>query len=116
MYKEYWLDDAEYILISYGASARSAIHLAKNRRARGMKLGVLELQTLWPFPTEMIKEKCAGAKAVIVVEMNMGQVLQSVKAAVDDPEKVYLANRIDGKLITDRDIYNILRMLYGKGV
>ena len=116
MYKEYWLDDAEYILISYGSSARSAIHLAKNRRARGMKIGVLELQTLWPFPTEMIREKCAGAKAVIVVEMNMGQVVTQVKNAVDNPNNVFLANKITGELISPTDIKSLLRMIQGKGV
>ncbi|MDA3918684.1 MAG: 2-oxoacid:acceptor oxidoreductase subunit alpha [Deltaproteobacteria bacterium] len=116
MYKEYWLDDAEYILISYGSSARSAIHLAKNRRARGIKIGVLELQTLWPFPTEMIREKCAGAKAVIVVEMNMGQVVTQVKNAVDNPNSVFLANKISGELISPEDIKSLLRMIQGKGV
>ena len=116
MYKEYWLDDAEYILISYGSSARSAIHLAKNRRARGMKIGVLELQTLWPFPQNMIREKCAGAKAVIVVEMNMGQVVIQVRNAVDNPNNVFLANKITGELITPTDIKSMLRMIQGKGV
>ncbi len=115
-YKEFWLDDAEFILISYGSSARSAIHLAKNRRARGMKIGVLELQTLWPFPTEMIREKCAGAKAVIVVEMNMGQVVTQVKNAVDNPNNVFLANKITGELISPDDIKSLLRMIQGKGV
>lgn len=115
-YKEYWLDDAEYILISYGSSARSTIHLAKNRRARGMKIGVLELQTLWPFPTEMIREKCAGAKAVVVVEMNMGQVVTQVRNAVDNPDSVFLANKTTGELISPTDIKSSLRMIQGKGV
>ena len=116
MYKEYWLDDAEYILISYGSSARSAIHLAKNRRARGIKIGVLELQTLWPFPSEMVREKCANAKSIIVVEMNLGQIITQVKNAVDNPRNVFLANRIDGELISPTDIKSILRMIQGKGV
>ena len=116
MYKEYWLDDAEYVLISYGSSARSAIHLAKNRRERGIKIGVLELQTLWPFPTDMVKEKCSGAKAVIVVEMNMGQVVTQVKNAVENPQNVFLANRIDGELISPTDIKTLLRMIQGRGV
>ena len=116
MYKEYWLDDAEYILISYGSSARSAIHLAKNRRARGIKIGVLELQTLWPFPSEMVKEKCAGAKSIIVVEMNMGQIITQVKNAVDNPRNVFLSNRIDGELISPTDIKTVLRMIQGRGV
>jgi 2-oxoglutarate ferredoxin oxidoreductase subunit alpha len=115
-YKEYWLDDADYILVSYGSSARSAIHIAKNRRARGVKIGVLELQTLWPFPSDMVREKCANAKAVLVVEMNMGQVVTQVKSAVDNPDNVFLANRIDGQLISPTDIKTILRMIQGKGV
>jgi len=116
MYKEYWLDDAEYVLVSFGSSARSAIHLAQNRRARGVKIGVLELQTLWPFPTDIVREKCANAKAVIVVEMNMGQVTTQVKNAVDNPDNVFLANRIDGQLISPTDIKTVLRMIQGKGV
>jgi len=115
-YKEHFLEDAEYVLVSYGSSARSAIHLAKNRRQKGERLGVLELQSIWPFPTEMVRAKCANAKAVVVVEMNMGQVLTQVKAAVDQPNRVFLANRIDGKLITPSDIKALLRVIQGKGV
>jgi len=115
-YKEHFLDDAEYILISYGSSARSAIHLAITRREKGEKIGVLELQSLWPFPEAMIREKCAGAKAVVVVEMNMGQVMRQVKACVDRPESVFLANRIDGKLITPTNIKGLLRVIQGRGV
>lgn len=114
--KEYFLDDADCILISYGSAARSALHVVQNRRARGEHIGLLELQTLWPFPAEAVRERCEKAKVVVVVEMNMGQVLQEVKKAVDDPERVFLANRIDGVFITPTDIRNILRLIQGKGV
>jgi len=116
MYREYHLEDAERILISYGASARSALHVVVNRRARGELLGLLELQTLWPFPSHIVREKCAGARSVTVVEMNKGQILEAVKMAVDDPNKVFLANRVDGVLITPTDIRNFLRVIQGKGV
>ncbi len=115
-YKEHYMEDARYILISYGSSARSAIHLAKQRRARGERIGVLELQTLWPFPSQLIREKCEKAQAVLVVEMNMGQIMQQVKAAVSKPRRVFLANRFDGKLITPHDIKRLLRVVQGKGV
>jgi 2-oxoglutarate ferredoxin oxidoreductase subunit alpha len=115
-YKEHFLEGAEYILVSYGSSARSAIHLALNRRNKGEKIGVLELQSIWPFPSELVKEKCSDAKAVLVVEMNMGQVLTQVKAAVRNPDRVFLANRIDGKLITPSDIKQLLRVIQGRGV
>jgi 2-oxoglutarate ferredoxin oxidoreductase subunit alpha len=115
-YKEYYLEDAEHLLISYGSAARSALHVVENRRMRGERLGLLELQTLWPFPVDIIREKCLHAKSVIVVELNMGQILSSVKLAVDEPHKVFLANRIDGVFITPEDILNILRLIQGKGV
>lgn len=115
-YKEHYLDDAQYILISYGSSARSAIQLAEDRRKKGEKIGVLELQSIWPFPAEVIREKCRNARAVLVVEMNMGQVMAQVKAAVEKPKRVFLANRFDGKLITPHDIKSLLRMVQGRGV
>ncbi len=115
-YKEHFLEDAEYVLVSYGSSARSAIHLAKMRRAKGEKIGVLELQSIWPFPTELIREKCEHAKAILVVEMNMGQVTAQVKAAVRKPNRVFLANRIDGHLVTPDDIKKLLRVIQGRGV
>lgn len=115
-YKEFHMEDARTVLISYGSSARSALHVVKNRRARGERIGLLELQSLWPFPYTMVAEKCAKARHIVVVEMNMGQVLQEVKKAVRNPERVMLANRIDGSFITPTDIKNILRLIQGKGV
>jgi len=115
-YKEYHLEDAEIVMISYGSSARSALHVVENRRQRGERMGLLELQTLWPFPAEIVRQKCAHAKSVVVVEMNMGQIMQSVKLAVAQPERVFLANRIDSNFITPNDIMNILRIIQGKGV
>ena len=115
-YKEFYIEDAEFLLISYGSAARSARHVVENRRMRGERLGLLELQTLWPFPHDIIREKCANARSVIVVELNLGQIMQSVKLAVERPENVFLANRIDGVFIRPSDILNILRLIQGKGV
>ena len=115
-FKEYYTEDAEHLLISYGSAARSALHTVENRRQRGVRLGLLELQTLWPFPEDIVREKCGRAKSIIVVEQNMGQILQAVKLAVDQPDKVFLANRIDGGFISPTDIMNIFRLIQGKGV
>ena len=115
-FKAYYLDDAECILVSYGSPARSALHVVEYLRPRGERIGLLELQTLWPFPEHLVREKCEQAKDVIVVEMNMGQILHEVKRAVGQPQKVFLANRIDGVFITPMDIRNIMRLVQGKGV
>ncbi len=115
-YKEYYLEDARVVLISYGAAARSSLHLVEQRRERGERIGLLELQTLWPFPAGIVREKCAAARYVLVVEMNMGQILREVRTATDHPELVFLANRIDGELITPQNIFDVLRIVQARGV
>ncbi|MFW6115226.1 MAG: 2-oxoacid:acceptor oxidoreductase subunit alpha [Thermodesulfobacteriota bacterium] len=115
MIKEFHTDDAEILFISYGSSARTALHVVEARRDRGEKLGLLELQSLWPFPDEIVKKRCAAAERVIVAEMNMGQILHEVKRVTGKPEKVFLANKIDGTFIAPADILNILRIIQGKG-
>lgn len=115
-YKEYHLEDARTVMISYGSSARSALHVVNHRRARGERIGLLELQTLWPFPYSLVSQKCEKARLIVVVEMNLGQVLIQVRRAVSNPDRVMLANRVDGVFITPTDIQNILRLIQGKGV
>lgn len=115
-FKDFYVEDADFLLISYGSSARAALHLVRNRRARGERLGLLELQTLWPFPTEEVKKRCASAKAIVVVEMNMGQIYHEVQKVVDNPDKIYLANQINGHFIAPTDILNILRIIQGRGI
>jgi 2-oxoglutarate ferredoxin oxidoreductase subunit alpha len=115
-YREYFIDDADILLISYGSSARSSLHVVADRRKHGERIGLLELQTLWPFPSALVRAKAKNARYVVVVEMNMGQVLQSVKESVERPERVFLSNRVDGVMITPDDIRNILRLIQGKGV
>ena len=114
-YKEYYTEDAEHLLLSYGSAARSALHTVENRRQRGERLGLLEIQTLWPFPEDIVREKCADVKSVIVVEQNMGQILQAVKRALDEPAKVFLANRIDGVFITADGYHEYSAADPGKG-
>jgi 2-oxoglutarate ferredoxin oxidoreductase subunit alpha len=87
-----------------------------NRRQRGEYIGLLELQTLWPFHGDLIREKCKNADLVVVAEMNLGQLYRQVKIAVDRPERVFLANRVDGVFITPTDIKNMLRLIQGRGV
>lgn len=115
-YKEYFTEDAEILLISYGSSARTSLHLVEQRRQRGLRVGLLELQTLWPFPRELIRRMCRGRSHVLVVEMNMGQICQEVRKATTRPEKVFLANRFDGVSISPADILWVLNMIQGKGV
>lgn len=114
-WKEFYLEDAEQVLISYGSSARSARQLVETRRLKGDRVGLLELQTLWPFPAQLVREKTARAKNIFMVEMNTGQVLTQVKQAVVNPDKVFLVNRLDGQLVTPADISKVMRVIEGRG-
>ena len=114
-HQEFYLDDAKTILIAYGGAARSALEFVEERRARGERVGLLELQTLWPFPARLVEEKCAAVTHIGVVEMNMGQITQEVRKAVTHPERVFLINRLDGIFITPQDIKKHLRLIQGRG-
>ena len=115
-YKTYYLEDARTVLVSYGASARSALHVVENQRGKGQKFGLLELQTLWPFPYDIVGEACGRAKRVVVIEMNMGHIYREVQQAMGHTANVFLANRLDGVFITPTDIRQTLRLIEGKGV
>ncbi len=115
-YKEYYLDDSDIVVISYGSSARTGLHVVRSMRRRGEKWGLLELQTLWPFPSHIIRDRCEEADFVFVIETNMGQIVNEVKKCVDYPERVYLVNRVDGEFITPTDVRNITRVIQGRGV
>lgn len=115
-YKSYFLEDARTVLISYGSAARSALSVVRQRRNRGESIGLLELNTIWPFPAELVRECTHQAEQIAVVEMNVGQLLQSVQLAVGESKPVQLINRVDGRLIKDRDIKTILRILEGRGI
>ncbi|MBI5063861.1 MAG: 2-oxoacid:acceptor oxidoreductase subunit alpha [Desulfatitalea sp.] len=115
-YKTYYLEDARTVLVSYGATARSALHVVESQRRKGQKFGLLELQTLWPFPYDIVGEACGRAKQVLVVEMNMGHVCGEVKRALTNPRNVFLVNRIDGVFISPTDIRQALRLIDGRGV
>ena len=115
-WKEYFQEDAHTLLVSYGSSARSALEYAAKCRARGDRIGVLELQTLWPFPAELIREKTAGKKNVFVAEMNLGQLFATVKQHADKPDRVHLVSRIDGEMLNPADIDSVVRVIAGRGI
>lgn len=73
------LEDAEILVISYGCTSRSARRAVREARSRGVRAGLLRLISLWPFPEETIRKFTASAKAVIVAEMNLGQVSREVE-------------------------------------
>jgi 2-oxoglutarate ferredoxin oxidoreductase subunit alpha len=76
---EYRLDDAEVCVVSFGSSARSARHAINVGRAQGLKVGLLRLITVWPFPGAQIARLSDRVKAFVVAEVNMGQIETQVQ-------------------------------------
>ena len=87
----------------------------ETRRSKGDRIGLLELQTLWPFPAQLVREKTAKARNIFVVEMNMGQITTQVKQVVQRPDRVFLVNRMDGIMVTPTDIGKVMRVIEGRG-
>jgi len=75
----YFLEDAEIVVIAYGFTARTSFHAVRKLRHEGLKLGMLRLKTLWPFPGEEIQKAAENVTRVVVPEMNRGQVAGEVK-------------------------------------
>ena len=77
--ESYFLEDSWVAVISYGFTARSSLYAVKRLRKEGMKIGLLRLKTLWPFPGEEIREVGVGLQKFIIPEMNLGQVAGEVR-------------------------------------
>jgi 2-oxoglutarate ferredoxin oxidoreductase subunit alpha len=101
--------DAELIVIAYGSVARSARRSVREARARGVKAGLLQLVTLWPFPRQVLEPILRRVRAVLVPELNLGQVSREVKRVNQGMTRVETLNRIDGNLITPNEI--LVRLL-----
>lgn len=96
--KELYTDDADIVVISYGAPSRSAITAVKQAREKGIKAGHIKLETVWPFPDEIVKSATEGAKKVLVVEMNLGQMVHEVERIVCGAADVELLPKIGGEM------------------
>ncbi|MBI5824854.1 MAG: 3-methyl-2-oxobutanoate dehydrogenase subunit VorB [Chloroflexi bacterium] len=81
-YKEYFLDDAEIIVIGFGTAGRVALSAVREARALGIKVGLFRPITVSPFPFEALSQLTGQARAFLVTEMNMGQMLDDVLLAV----------------------------------
>jgi 2-oxoglutarate ferredoxin oxidoreductase subunit alpha len=104
MVEEELTEDAEVLVIAYGSVARSAKRAVREARNRGIKAGLLKLVTLWPFPRPLIELHLKRVRAVLVPEMNMGQISREVKRVNQGLTRVEKLNRIDGGLITPGEI------------
>jgi 2-oxoglutarate ferredoxin oxidoreductase subunit alpha len=111
MVEEELTSDAEILVVAYGSVARAARRAVKEARARGIKAGLLQLITLWPFPRRLLEPLLRKVRAVLVPELNMGQMAREVKRVNQGLARVETLNRIDGRLITPDEMLQRLMAL-----
>ncbi len=102
--QSFFVDDSEVGVIAYGSVARSARHAVAKARNQGIKAGLLELVTLFPFPRRTVEEVLNRWRCVLVPEMNVGQISREVKRVNQEETVVIKHNRIDGQPITPDEI------------
>jgi 2-oxoglutarate ferredoxin oxidoreductase subunit alpha len=83
-YDSFMLEDAEIVIVAFGIVARVARKAIKIAREAGIKVGLLRPISLWPFPSEAVAKAAKSARAFLVVEMNLGQMIEDVRLAIDN--------------------------------
>ena len=112
-YEAYKTDDAEFILTAYGSVARICKNAVDALREEGIKVGLIRPITLWPFPAESYIEHTKNAKAILTVEMSMGQMVEDVKLAVNGKLPVHFFGRTGGNIPYPNEIIAEVKRLIG---
>jgi 2-oxoglutarate ferredoxin oxidoreductase subunit alpha len=108
-FEAYMCDDADYLLIAFGSSARICQKAIKNARSEGLKLGLLRPITLWPFPAKAIAGYAEKVKGMLSVELNAGQMVEDVRLAVNGKVKTEHFGRLGGIVFTPDEIVNAVK-------
>lgn len=108
--KAFDADDAEVLIIAFGATTRAGRAAALELRRQGVKAGVLQLITIWPFADQEVKRFAQNARTVIVPEMNYsGQVAGEVRKILGAGADLRQVNSYNGEVITPQDILDVLK-------
>ena len=110
-YQEYFSDNAEVGIISFGTCARIALEAVKKTREKGIKASLFRPITLWPFPYLQLSEFIKRAKKILVVEMNLGQMLDDVKIANRSNRRIFFYGRPGGGVPTPEEIFKEIKKI-----
>lgn len=102
--EEFMMDDAEVCVVAFGISARISRNAVLAARAKGIKAGLIRPITLYPFPKDVLKKAAAHVDRFISVELNMGQMIEDVKLAIECSKPVSLCNRVGGVIMTPEEV------------
>ncbi len=113
-YSEYMTDDADMILVAYGISSRLARTSVDYLREKGMKIGMHRPISLFPFPTERLKELEKTTNVFGVIELSNGQMLTDVQLAINGKKPVEFYGRMGGAIPSEDELINAVEEMYKK--
>ena len=108
-YEEYLCQDAEYVIVAFGSVARICQEAVDMARKEGIKVGILRPITLYPFPTQEIKNLASRVKGFLTVEMSVGQMVEDVRLAVNGAVPVEFYGRQGGVVPTAEECLAALK-------
>jgi 2-oxoglutarate ferredoxin oxidoreductase subunit alpha len=108
-FEEDQTEGAEVLVISYGITSRVAVKSVQDARRQGIKVGTLRLITVWPFPEKRVAELAKKVKAIVVPEINLGQVLKEVERDVAGRTKVIGVPHCGGWVHDPDDILKVIK-------
>ena len=108
-YETLQCEDADYVLVAYGSSARISAKVVEMAREQGIKAGLLRPITLYPFPYEPIAELSHRVKGFLSVEMSAGQMIEDVRLAVEGRASVEHYGRMGGVIHSPDEVFGALK-------
>jgi len=108
--EEVMLEDAEVAVIAYGITSRAALSAVRKARKQGIKAGLLRLVTIWPFPEKLVAKIAKQVKAIIVPEMNYGQLVREVERAAKTTP-VFLLSKLGEEPHRPLEIVEVIRSI-----
>jgi 2-oxoglutarate ferredoxin oxidoreductase subunit alpha len=106
-------DDADLVIVAYGTSARVCDAAMRLAREAGFKVGLFRPITLWPFPTQALAELSKRTDNFLVVEMNMGQMVEDVKLATECRKGIHFHGRPGGGVPTPPEVFERIKAILG---
>lgn len=110
-FEDYYLDDAEIVLVGYGVVSRVLQSAVDELRAEGLKVGMLRPITLFPFPSKQLEEMAERVGKFLVVELSNGQMVDDVRLAVNGKKPVHFYGRMGGVVPSVEEIVENIRKL-----
>ncbi|WP_262394212.1 3-methyl-2-oxobutanoate dehydrogenase subunit VorB [Youxingia wuxianensis] len=111
--EEYLVEDAQLVVVAYGATSRIVRSAINTARGKGIKVGMIRPLTLWPYPSSVIAKAAETAQAFLTVEMSMGQMVDDVRLAVNGKKPVAFFGHTGGVIPTPAEVLAEIEKMTG---